>query len=91
MGLAHAHFGWDLGPDEWHLATLLAEGEYQTALFGLQAREEAVLEANPGMCQGVNCLGTNARDAVTTQVLTQIMAGDQDNVRALTHARSNLG
>ena len=36
MGLAHAHFGWQLGPDEWHLAALLAEGGYQTALFGLQ-------------------------------------------------------
>lgn len=36
MGLAHADFGWDLRPDEWHLATLLAEGGYRTALFGLQ-------------------------------------------------------
>jgi arylsulfatase A-like enzyme len=36
MGLAHAHFGWELGPGERHIAGLLAEGGYHTVLFGLQ-------------------------------------------------------
>lgn len=36
MGLAHAHFGWELAPDARHIAGLLAEGGYHTVLFGLQ-------------------------------------------------------
>jgi arylsulfatase A-like enzyme len=36
MGLAHAHFGWDLAPGERHTAQLLAAAGYQTVLFGLQ-------------------------------------------------------
>lgn len=36
MGLAHAHFGWQLAPDERHLARLLADHGYHTVLFGLQ-------------------------------------------------------
>src|SRR5437762_3514749 len=36
MGLAHAHFGWELGQDEQHVAGLLRAAGYQTALFGLQ-------------------------------------------------------
>jgi N-sulfoglucosamine sulfohydrolase len=36
MGLAHAHFGWELAPGERHIAGLLAEGGYHTVLFGLQ-------------------------------------------------------
>lgn len=36
LGLAHAHFGWQLGPDEEHLAALLRDRGYHTALFGLQ-------------------------------------------------------
>jgi arylsulfatase A-like enzyme len=36
MGLAHAHFGWQLGPDERHVARLLGDAGYHTALFGLQ-------------------------------------------------------
>jgi len=36
LGLAHAHFGWDLSPGERHVAALLAEAGYTTALFGLQ-------------------------------------------------------
>jgi N-sulfoglucosamine sulfohydrolase len=36
LGLAHSHFGWQLSPDERHIAGLLAEGGYRTVLFGLQ-------------------------------------------------------
>jgi len=36
MGLAHGHFGWDLGPNERHVASLLREAGYHAALFGLQ-------------------------------------------------------
>jgi N-sulfoglucosamine sulfohydrolase len=36
LGLAHAHFGWQLGPGERHIARLLADSGYHTALFGLQ-------------------------------------------------------
>ena len=36
LGLAHAHFGWQLGPGERHIARLLSDGGYRTALFGLQ-------------------------------------------------------
>jgi arylsulfatase A-like enzyme len=36
MGLAHGFFGWQLGPGERHLASLLAESGYHTVLFGLQ-------------------------------------------------------
>src|SRR5437868_9241709 len=36
MGLAHAHFGWDLHPEEKHVTSLLADAGYRTALFGLQ-------------------------------------------------------
>jgi N-sulfoglucosamine sulfohydrolase len=36
MGLAHDGFGWDLNPDEQHIAGLLAGHGYQTHLFGLQ-------------------------------------------------------
>jgi N-sulfoglucosamine sulfohydrolase len=36
MGLAHGGFGWDLNPDERHIATLLRAHGYETHLFGLQ-------------------------------------------------------
>lgn len=36
LGLAHAHFGWELAPDEKHAARLLSEAGYHTVLFGLQ-------------------------------------------------------
>ncbi len=36
LGLAHAHFGWDLSPGEQHVAALLSRAGYHTALFGLQ-------------------------------------------------------
>jgi arylsulfatase A-like enzyme len=36
MGLAHAHFGWQLAPGERHIARLLGDAGYHTALFGLQ-------------------------------------------------------
>jgi arylsulfatase A-like enzyme len=36
MGLAHAHFGWDLAPGERHIARLLCDAGYHTILFGLQ-------------------------------------------------------
>lgn len=36
LGLAHAHFGWQLAPGERHIAALLAEHGYRTALFGIQ-------------------------------------------------------
>lgn len=36
MGLAHDGFGWDLNPDEHHIATLLRDQGYDTHLFGLQ-------------------------------------------------------
>jgi N-sulfoglucosamine sulfohydrolase len=36
LGLAHAHFGWELAPGQRHIATLLAEQGYRTILFGLQ-------------------------------------------------------
>lgn len=36
MGLAHGGFGWDLHPEERHVASLLAAHGYRTHLFGLQ-------------------------------------------------------
>jgi N-sulfoglucosamine sulfohydrolase len=36
LGLAHSHFGWELGPEERHVARLLGEAGYYPALFGLQ-------------------------------------------------------
>jgi N-sulfoglucosamine sulfohydrolase len=36
MGLAHGGFGWDLDPEERHVAALLAAHGYETHLFGLQ-------------------------------------------------------
>src|SRR5205085_5458507 len=36
MGLAHAHFGWELSPAEKPVARRLGEAGYHTALFGLQ-------------------------------------------------------
>lgn len=36
LGLAHAHFGWRLHEGEQHIAALLGETGYHTALFGLQ-------------------------------------------------------
>ncbi len=36
MGLAHSSFGWDLLPEERHVASLLAAHGYRTQLFGLQ-------------------------------------------------------
>lgn len=36
LGLAHAHFGWQLAPGERHVAGLLADSGYHTLLFGLQ-------------------------------------------------------
>jgi arylsulfatase A-like enzyme len=36
MGLTHEAFGWDLNPDERHVATLLGAHGYETHLFGLQ-------------------------------------------------------
>jgi arylsulfatase A-like enzyme len=34
MGLAHGGFGWDLHPDERHVAELLRDQGYQTHLWG---------------------------------------------------------
>jgi arylsulfatase A-like enzyme len=36
MGLTHAGFGWDLNPGERHMADLLREAGYRTALVGVQ-------------------------------------------------------
>ncbi len=36
MGLAHGSFGWDLAPEEQHVAALLSAQGYETHLFGLQ-------------------------------------------------------
>jgi arylsulfatase A-like enzyme len=36
LGLAHAHFGWQLASGERHIARLLADSGYRTLLFGLQ-------------------------------------------------------
>lgn len=36
LGLAHAHFGWGLGPAERHVAGVLADSGYHSTLFGLQ-------------------------------------------------------
>ncbi len=36
LGLAHAHFGWELGAGERHIASLLSEAGYHAVLFGLQ-------------------------------------------------------
>jgi N-sulfoglucosamine sulfohydrolase len=36
LGLAHAHFGWQLASGERHVARLLADSGYRTLLFGLQ-------------------------------------------------------
>jgi arylsulfatase A-like enzyme len=36
MGLAHDGFGWDLHPEERHIAGLLREQGFETHLFGLQ-------------------------------------------------------
>ncbi len=36
MGLCHADFAWDLHPDERHLAGILREAGYRTALVGIQ-------------------------------------------------------
>jgi arylsulfatase A-like enzyme len=36
MGLAHGSFGWDLHPEERHVAGLIAAHGYRTHLFGLQ-------------------------------------------------------
>lgn len=36
MGLTHFNFAWDLNPDERHLAVLLKDAGYKTALVGLQ-------------------------------------------------------
>jgi arylsulfatase A-like enzyme len=36
LGLAHAHFGWELRHDERHVAALLGEAGFYPALFGLQ-------------------------------------------------------
>jgi arylsulfatase A-like enzyme len=36
LGLTHYNFAWDLNPDEKHLAVLLKEAGYQTALIGIQ-------------------------------------------------------
>jgi arylsulfatase A-like enzyme len=36
MGLAHPPFRWSLGPDERHMARLLADAGYETHLFGHQ-------------------------------------------------------
>lgn len=35
LGLTHAHFAWDLGPDERHLGQILREAGYATALVGV--------------------------------------------------------
>jgi N-sulfoglucosamine sulfohydrolase len=36
LGLAHAHFGWELAPGERHVAAILGESGYYPVLFGLQ-------------------------------------------------------
>jgi N-sulfoglucosamine sulfohydrolase len=36
MGLSHHGFGWELHPNERHIASLLSEQGYETHLFGLQ-------------------------------------------------------
>jgi N-sulfoglucosamine sulfohydrolase len=36
MGLSHGGFGWELHPNEQHVASLLREHGYKTHLFGLQ-------------------------------------------------------
>jgi N-sulfoglucosamine sulfohydrolase len=36
LGLAHAHFGWDLAAEERHAAGLLGDSGYYPVLFGLQ-------------------------------------------------------
>src|SRR5947209_3447483 len=36
MGLTHPPFGWDLHPDERHIAQILREAGYDTHLFGFQ-------------------------------------------------------
>jgi arylsulfatase A-like enzyme len=36
LGLAHAHFGWELAAGERHVASLLGEAGYYPVLFGLQ-------------------------------------------------------
>jgi N-sulfoglucosamine sulfohydrolase len=36
MGLSHGGFGWELHPNERHVATLLSKHGYETHLFGLQ-------------------------------------------------------
>ncbi len=36
MGLTHAHFAWDMHPDERHMAGILREHGYATALIGMQ-------------------------------------------------------
>jgi len=45
LGLTHPPFGWSLGADERHVAALLQEAGYETALFGFQhvATDETTL------------------------------------------------
>ena len=42
MGLAHGQFGWELAPAERHVASLLRDAGYHTALFGLHAAVDIV-------------------------------------------------
>lgn len=52
LGLTHSYFGWDLHPDEKHLAQLLGEHGYRTGLLGVhhesRVREDAAVGARLG-------------------------------------------
>jgi arylsulfatase A-like enzyme len=53
LGLTHANFAWDLGPDERHLGQVLREAGYATALVGVhhesRGGEPATVAARCGM------------------------------------------
>jgi N-sulfoglucosamine sulfohydrolase len=73
LGLTHANFGWDLHPEERHLAQVLREAGYATALVGANHEVRHVTDEQAAERLGFDYLSRPRRgDDITAQALDRI-------------------
>jgi N-sulfoglucosamine sulfohydrolase len=81
LGLTHASFGWDLHPDERHLAQVLREHGYATALVGADHEVRHLSDEQAAGRLGFEYLSRPRRgDEITAQALDHLarFAGSPD-------------
>ncbi|MEV0398343.1 sulfatase family protein [Polymorphospora rubra] len=64
LGLTHARFGWDLLPDERHLARLLKDHGYVTSLVGVQHESRVLSDEAVARRLGFDVVQTGGRGEV---------------------------